>query len=186
MLRANARSAAKTSARRASSELLSGRNAGEQRRRNDEPTTQHRYATQVASQPAHVLPRLRLARRPAAERALEHDHDEAEHVDGMNFALPPEVVRHRQQDRCGPNQVQPQESGRRRAEELHARHGGDQQRRRRDDHEPLVQLRLAPVVDGRREHRREHEHVEQRAEQLRPSGDDLARAHAQREPARTQ
>ena len=41
------------------------------------------------------------------------------------------------------------------------------QRRRRDDHEPLVQLGLAAVVDGRREQRREHEHVEQRAEQLR-------------------
>ena len=40
-----------------------------------------------------------------------------------------------------------------------------------------MQLGLAPVIDGRREQRREHEHVEQRAEQLRLRRDDFTRMH---------
>ena len=59
----------------------------------------------------------------------------------------------------------------------------NQQRRRCDDHEPFVQLGLAPVVNGCGEERREHEHVEQRPEQLRLRiGRRITCTHAQRKP----
>src|SRR5262245_3070649 len=88
IVRANARSAVKTSSRSASVERCALLDAAV-----SDHTSHARHASQRGGtllHPAHepaarICPHLRLARRRPDERSFEHEDDETEHVDRMHF-----------------------------------------------------------------------------------------------------